>query len=246
VATFTTASTYINRIDTAFPTPGQFNNSQGFRDNFKNVKLALDAIDQNTNFLRTNSITSSNPINDFDGNIIKEVTLQDYSVLVYDDTENVQTEDFFVDYRRGNFQKFKINEGTHSVSVENWPGGGKAASLFLSITTSSTATTLLNFNDNNVINLGRNKFPLTLEGPNPHLFELLNDGVSGNLFVKQYVDSNKFTQPIQLAEYTTSTLVTLTNVEDGSIVFLSGDGYNRPAFYSGGTWYIMTGTSVVL
>lgn len=246
MATFSTASTFINRIDSTYPTPGQSNSSQGLRDNFKNIKLSLESIDQNVNTLRINSITSSNPINDFNNNIIAQAVLQDVSMFVFDDTANIQTNDFTIDYQRGNFQKFQVNEGLHSISINKWPGGERAASVFLSITTSSTLTTLVNFVDDNVINLGKNNYPLELKGNNPHLFELMNDGIDGNLYVKQYIDTNSFSAPIELPEYTTSTLVSLVDVEDGSIVFLTGSGYNRPAFYVGGSWYIMTGTNIVL
>jgi hypothetical protein len=41
----TTASTYYNNIDVNFPIAGQDNSSQGFRDNFNNIALALTDID---------------------------------------------------------------------------------------------------------------------------------------------------------------------------------------------------------
>lgn len=40
----TTASNYITQINTAFPIPGQNNNTQGFRDNYSKIKLALTSI----------------------------------------------------------------------------------------------------------------------------------------------------------------------------------------------------------
>lgn len=41
----TTASTYYNAIDVAYPIAGQDNSSQGFRDNFNYIALALTDID---------------------------------------------------------------------------------------------------------------------------------------------------------------------------------------------------------
>ncbi len=40
-----TASQYISNINPDFPVPGKDNNTQGFRDNFNNIQVALEAID---------------------------------------------------------------------------------------------------------------------------------------------------------------------------------------------------------
>ena len=46
-----TVSNYINKIDQAYPIAGQDNDSQGFRDNFKNIYQALYYTDQDITLL---------------------------------------------------------------------------------------------------------------------------------------------------------------------------------------------------
>jgi hypothetical protein len=245
VATLSTASTYINKIDENYPPAGKSVDVQGIRTNFKNIKLALSSTDQDVKSLKKNAVLLTNPVNDFNNNIIRRAVFQETSETIYDDTTVDQTGDVVIDYRKGNYQKFKINNGLHQFNVINWPGIHKSASLMLAISTSSTLTTSISFNAANVINLGRNNFPIELSGSTTYLFELINDGDSNNLFVKEYIEKDQFTQPLKLATYTTSTLASLVNVKDGSLIFITSN-INRPAFYNSGTWYIITGTNIVV
>lgn len=244
MTTLSTASSFITKINDGFPVPGTDNSTQGFRDNFKNIKQSLDYTDQEVYNIKLNSVVTTNPVNDFNDNIVKQAVFQDCSSKVNDASADIQTGDFTIDYRLGNYQKYQVNSGTHIIFIENWPGENKTASMLLSISTSSTDATVLNFSDSNVYNLSKNNLPITLTGTNPHLFELMNDGVTGNLFVKEFRETNRFTKPVELANYTTSTLLSMVNTQTGSLVFLTS-GYNRPAYFNGSAWYVMTGTSVV-
>lgn len=47
-----------------------------------------------------------------------------------------------------------------------------------------------------------------------------------------------------LNSYTKSELYNLGTVDDGTMVFVTP--YNRPAYSSGGLWYMMTGTNLTL
>lgn len=47
-----------------------------------------------------------------------------------------------------------------------------------------------------------------------------------------------------LNSYSTSELYNLGSVDDGTMVFVTP--YNRPAYSSGGLWYMMTGTNLTL
>lgn len=245
MATSSSASTYISKINSAYPVAGVDNDTQGFRDNFKNIKLSLDLTDQDVYDLKINSVVLTNPVNDFNNNVIKQAVFQDCSMTVYDGSDTIETGDVDIDYQQGSFQKFEVSSGTHWFSVLNWPGSGKYASLVLSVTTSSTETTYVNFNATNVYNISNEDLPFNITGKQNSVFHIWNDGDSGNLYVKPVNRTNQFTKPITLASYTTSTLASLTNVSTGSMVFLTS-GYNKPVFYSNGSWYAITGTAVIL
>lgn len=184
MSTLSTTSNFINKINEFYPAAGQNNNSQGFRDNFKNTKISLELLDEDVNDLKINSVVLTNPINDFNNNVIKQAIFQDCGTTVFDTTAEIQTSDVTLDYKNGGFQKYKVNNGTHNFSVSNWPGVNKSGSMLLSITTSSDSATYINFSAINVYNYG-DSLPALITGPNPTLFQLWSDGDSDNLYVKK-------------------------------------------------------------
>lgn len=246
MATSSSASNYISKINISYPVAGIDNDTQGFRDNFKNIKLALDATDADVYDLKLNAVSVANPVSDFNNNIIKQVQLQDSSVTIYDDTSVVRTDEFEIDidYRKGSYQVFAVSSGTYRFSVSNWPGAGKSGSLTLSITTSTTAATTVNFAAQNVYNLGPDNLPFNITNQGKTIIHLWSDGDDDNLYVKKVNQNTKFTKPMTLANYTTSTLAALGSVDNGSMAFLTP--HNRPVYYSNGAWYLMTGTVVTL
>ena len=65
----TTSTTEINAIDQTYPVAGQDNDSQGFRDNFSNIKTSLtkvkavlDALDTNTAKLNVSNAFNGNQL----------------------------------------------------------------------------------------------------------------------------------------------------------------------------------------
>lgn len=185
MSTLSTASTYINKINEFYPVAGQDNNSQGFRDNFKNTKLSLDSLDQDVHILKTNSVVLTNPVNNFSNNIIKQAIFQDCGTVVYDVTSVTLSGDATVDYKNGGLQKYKVSDGTHNFSISNWPGPNRSGSMMLVITTASTNATYINFSAINVYNYSENTLPILASGPNPLVFQLWSDGNEDNLYIKQ-------------------------------------------------------------
>lgn len=241
---YTTASTYIIDIDESYPVANQDNSSQGFRDNFKNIKTSLSLIDTDAYELTSNIVSLSNTITDFKNNIIKKFVLQDSSFLVFDDTATLQTGDVIVNANNGNFQKFVVSSGTHWFSFINWPKKSHANTIILAVSTSTTAQTKINFDFDlsgegvSVSNYGKTEFPLELKGKSPFLFKIINYGIDDVLHIKPLNDNNKFTKPIVLSKYTRSSLSTLSTMSNGSFVFLT-EGFNTPVYSNNGNWYSM-------
>ena len=76
----TTAITVAN-IDSAFPVAGQDNDSQGFRDNFTQIKTQLTTAGTEITALQTNSAVT-NADTDFNGHDQSELVLKDWGQKV--------------------------------------------------------------------------------------------------------------------------------------------------------------------
>lgn len=183
MSTLSTASNFINKISQNFPVSGRDNDTQGFRDNFRNIKQALTYTDEDVNYLKINSV-KLNATNNFGNNIIENVSFRDCSDVVYDETETVQNGNVELDYMNGGFQKYKVNSGTHVFSVINLPGTNRSGSMMVAISTASVFATTVTFSAVNLYNYGPS-LPVSITGPNPALFQLWSDGDSDNLYVKQ-------------------------------------------------------------
>lgn len=183
----TTTTNYISKIKQSYPTAGVDNDSQGFRDNFKNISLALTSVNTELDDLVLNSF-KLNQTNNFDDNIIQSAALQDCSQIVYDDTVLAKNGDVDVDYRLGSYQKFRLAAGSHNFTISNFPGANRSGSLLLHITTSTTSTTSISFSANTLVNLGTETYPLTLDQNKPYIFELFTDGSENTVFVKKIND----------------------------------------------------------
>jgi hypothetical protein len=181
VSTTSTASNFISKINQNFPVGGRDNNTQGFRDNFKNITQALNYVDEDIEFLKINSVKLTQT-NDFNNNIIKRALFQQCSNLVYDDTENIQTSDVILNYNNGSYQKFKLGAGTHTFSVDNWPSNSKQANMILSVSTGTTSPISINFGATTLINLGPTLLPISVTAE--QIFWLWNDGDENTLYVK--------------------------------------------------------------
>ena len=68
-------------IDTAFPVAGQDNDSQGFRDNFSQLKTQLDTAATEITSLQSNK-ASTNASTSFKGHDVSQANLQDWSQKV--------------------------------------------------------------------------------------------------------------------------------------------------------------------
>ena len=68
-------------IDATFPVAGQDNDSQGFRDNFSQIKTQLGTASTEITALQANRATT-NATTDFNGHDVKRANLQDWSQKV--------------------------------------------------------------------------------------------------------------------------------------------------------------------
>lgn len=115
----TTASTYFNQIREDFPQAGKNNDSQGFRDNFKNIKSAFEETDTAISDLKTAAVTVDQD-NDFLFNVIRKATFQECVKKINPVVDTVTPGYFNVEYYNGSYQKFSVQPGVTTFAI-NWP-----------------------------------------------------------------------------------------------------------------------------
>ena len=150
----TTASVYFNKIRIDYPQAGKDNDSQGFRDNFRNIFNAFSATNVDLEQLQLNAVTVGGD-NDFGYNTIKKASLQSCVTKIADYSTNSTNGNIYVDFRDGNYQKYRLNSGTTTFSVLNWTEPGHKHEIELSVTPESTATTTINFGNGTYVPVGR-------------------------------------------------------------------------------------------
>jgi len=175
-----TVTNYLSRINREFPVRGQDNDSQGFRDNWKNIYEAIDQVNTEIDELNLYAIKTNN-VATFYGNTFEDVNFKNQSIELYN--LDTQTEAIEIDYTLGSYQKFEVTAGRHDLTVNNWPGAGKSGKITLSITALSNAYTAINFNSS-YVNLNPQSNPFELTTSKPNIFELWCEEGSDTVFVR--------------------------------------------------------------
>jgi hypothetical protein len=219
VATISTTSVYTSQINETYPVAGQNNTTQGLRDNFKNIKNALISADSDISSLKLNSINLNNATNNFNYNVIQSAVLESVVDHGVDNTGTPYDGDISVDFTQGSYQKFNLNGGIHTVTVNNWPTTSETNGLFkasvtLYFSAASLNDTYISF-PSNYTNIGPSSIPYqvgpAIDNGGPWLFEVTYDG--------------EFTTVRQVTEYA---VITATNTTTHVISI----GYN---LYTTGT-----------
>lgn len=122
-----TSAITTSNIDGAFPIAGQDNNSQGFRDNFTNIKTALDTAGSEISTLQTNT-AKLNAENDFNSNILRNAEYNEFYGSVY--SVSGVTVTTAVDLTNGPLQIFTFGAGA-TITFTNWPESGLYAKIKL-------------------------------------------------------------------------------------------------------------------
>ena len=108
-------------IDEEFPVPGQDNDSQGFRDNFSEIKIALETANLELTDLKTSAARVDGE-NDFNGNNIINANLRAVSGAMYAPANiNADTQ---LEWNDGVAQKLIIASDV-ALTFTNFPTGGQ-------------------------------------------------------------------------------------------------------------------------
>ena len=138
-----------NNIDTAYPVAGQDNDSQGFRDNFTNIKTNFEFAEQEIDDLQAKGIfkqalTGTTLTNDMAGNPILNVKLdgaRTTRINLGNASAQTVAGTININYTAGGFHSFTLD--TNSIlNFVNFPSAGNGAAVRVIVTVSSTTYTL--------------------------------------------------------------------------------------------------------
>ena len=115
-----------NNIDTAFPIAGQDNDSQGFRDNFTNIKNNFaytedEVTDLQSKVILKSALSGTSLDNDFDGALITAALITDIreSVTALGTTNGTVT----LNHAAGHYQTVTA-DGSITLAFSNLPAAG--------------------------------------------------------------------------------------------------------------------------
>jgi len=134
-----------NNIDGSYPVAGQDNNSQGFRDNFTNIKVNFQYAEEEINDLETNAIlkaalTGSTLDNNMSNNTIYAVNLNDVSTTRIASTTTTGT--VSLNYASGQYQTVAPSTGSITLAFTNFPASGYFGILRVAIVVSNLSYTV--------------------------------------------------------------------------------------------------------
>jgi len=133
-----------NNIDTAYPVAGQDNDSQGFRDNFTNIKTSFtyakaEIEDLQSKAILKSALSGSSLDNDMAG---AEVTAMRVTDLRETKTaKGTVSGTVTVDIEEGGYQTV-TTAGNVSLAFSNWPSSGQFSRVRLSVTVANVSHTV--------------------------------------------------------------------------------------------------------
>jgi hypothetical protein len=188
-----------NNIDGTYPVAGQDNNSQGFRDNFTNIKTnfqyAEDEISElQSKALLKSALTGTTLDNDMLGSLIYNATIADFGAtrLALGTVSGSQT----INYALGHFQTL-TTAGSVSLAFTNFPVAGIAGVVSVQVTVASTAHTLtlpaaVSVNNTGIVGINPSTNVITFATTGTYTFQFVSSDAGATITVN---DVNKRIQP---------------------------------------------------
>lgn len=125
-------------IDEEFPIAGQDNDSQGFRDNFSEIKQALQVTNSELTDLLTNGARLDEN-NNFNENVLSNASLLQVADKVYN-TGNIAI-NTTIEWSDGSFQNVTVTSDV-VLSLGSWPASGNLGHMRLALRSDGVARTV--------------------------------------------------------------------------------------------------------
>ena len=131
-------------IDGAYPVAGQDNSSQGFRDNFTNIKTNFGYAKSELEDLQTKAVLKAGLTgvaldNDMGGNLLYNVEISQLAMSKY--AAGVLAGSVTLDYSNGYYQTLTTSASI-TLAFTNFPASGKHAEMAVAVTVASVAHTV--------------------------------------------------------------------------------------------------------
>jgi hypothetical protein len=145
----TTSAINASAIDETYPVAGIDNNSQGFRDNFTNIKTGLETAAGEITSLLTNSALK-NQDNDFNSHLINNAVYNKFNGLVYILTGTVNSSALSLSVSNGALQVMTLGTpDEYTITFQDWPAINQYAKIKLHILSNQSSVKTIHFATNN-------------------------------------------------------------------------------------------------
>jgi hypothetical protein len=188
-----------SEIDTEFPVPGQDNDSQGFRDNFTNIKSNLDTAKTEIETLQTDTVkvnadtvflenSEGNPTQLVKANL-RNFSISKFPVAAEDEikTANLLT----LNFNDGDYQVYKFTQSAVNINFNEagWPAAGRVGKITVELTSTAAGGTTITIDpDNNLDvkfdNTWNNNTTLIASNTNPVIIEFWTRTRGTTIFVR--------------------------------------------------------------
>lgn len=188
-----------NTIDSAYPIAGQDNDSQGFRDNFTNIKTNFETVRDEINELHQKAvlkaaITGETLDNDLDGVDLKYPTLLNPRLKLVNHG-SVSTGSTTLDQSQGSYHKLEVS-GDIILAFSNIPASGTHTSIFVELNVINavqnivldTPATILNGANVRYFNNATKEFDLPI---GDYLFEFVTSSQTTEMYLVDHLYSTR-------------------------------------------------------
>ena len=184
-------------IDTAYPVAGQDNDSQGFRDNFTNLKTALDTAKSEISDLESKAVlksalTGESLSNDGAGSVIEDFELKDISETRI--AKGTTSGSVTFDYEQGPYQTL-TSSGSLTLAFSNFPAAGKVGTIRVEINVADVAHTITL---PSAVDIGQDQLigsngarVITPDRTGVHIFEFVTDDSGSSVAVIDCLRNNR-------------------------------------------------------
>jgi hypothetical protein len=169
-----------NNIDTTYPVAGQDNSTQGFRDNFTNIKTNFQYTETEINDLQNkvllkSALLGSSLNNNMAGALLSGARIQNFSATRVQVTASGSPLTAIINYAAGHYQTLTIT-GSTTLSFTGWPAAGSYGLIKLELDISNTAHTVtlppqVNVNTSGITGLNQSTGEITFAAVGKYSFE---------------------------------------------------------------------------
>lgn len=181
-----TVTNYSNNINVLYPVPGVDNDTQGFRDNFANIKNALQAASEELSYLELNTAKLNTSTNDYNysGEIYRAPLRASGHTAPPEELITTSTNN--ISFLSGSYKRIAVQNNIQ-LGVSNWPISNIYSKVVFDIRNNNTSPAAVSFSGNgNTLKKDSSfaqPFSLSTSPDVSHVFEMWTADGGDNVFV---------------------------------------------------------------